>query len=184
MMSIITITVWAESVTGMAVVQPGVSLWGSFGSSLGSWFSLCGSLSIVAQMMSIIPSITQTMTIIAVAIRMSSIAKTVIVQPGVSLWVRLSISLSSGLGLSLLYGLDSLLLSGGGGGHSRDQTVGKDSVSAGDGGTLIVLTADWGCVDEGVVYGVGVPISQRKVACSVDKPGIGLGLSSSIGGNS
>merc|ERR1719400_2236922 len=148
-------------------------------------------------MMSIIPSITQmmavtiitqtsiaqTMTIIAVAIRMSSIAKTVIVQPGVSLWVSLSISLSSGLGLSLLYGLDSLLLSGGGG-HSRDQTVGKDSVSAGDGGTLIVLTADWGCVDEGVVYGVGVPISQRKVACSVDKPGIGLGLSSSIGGNS
>merc|ERR1711974_594502 len=96
--------------------------------------------------MSIIPSITQMMavtiitvsqgmTIITVSIRTSSIAKTVIIQPWVSLWVSLGISLSSGLGLSLLYGLDSLLLSGGGGGDGRDQTVGKcgkDSVSAGD----------------------------------------------------
>merc|ERR1712108_39997 len=65
--------------------------------------------------MSIIPSITQMMavTIITVTIRMSSIAKTVIIQPWVSLWVSLGISLSSGLGLSLLYGLDSLLLSSG-----------------------------------------------------------------------
>merc|ERR1719219_3349143 len=110
-----------------------------------------------------------------------------VVQPGVSLWVSLGISLSSGLGLSLLYGLDSLLLSSGGDG-SRDQTVGKDSVSAGDGGTLIVLAANRGCgVDEGcVVYGVWVAtVHQRSVvAYSVDKPGVGLGLSSCIGGDS
>merc|ERR1711997_656959 len=105
---------------------------------------------------------------------MSSIAKTVIIQPGVSL----SISLSSGLGLSLLYGLDSLLLSSGGG-HSRDQTVGKDSMSAGNGGTLIVLAADWGRVDEGVVDGVRVAVGEGKVARRVDKPRLGLGLSSS-----
>merc|ERR1711910_143964 len=101
----------------------------------------------ITQMMSIVPRITQMMTIaqtmISISIRMSSISKTVIIQPGVSLWVSLGISLSSGLGLSLLYGLDSLLLRGGGG---RDQTVGKDSVSAGDGGTLIVLAANRGCV--------------------------------------
>merc|ERR1712241_729606 len=130
-------------------------------------------------MMSIIPSIAQTM--ISVSIRMSSIAKTVIIQPGVSLWVSLGISLSSGLGLSLLYGLDSLLLSGGGG-DGRDQTVGKDSVSAGDGGTLIVLAAHRGRVDDGVVYGVWIAVRQRKMARGVDKPGFGLSLSSSIGG--
>merc|ERR1712088_1065400 len=122
--------------------------------SLGSWFSLGVPLSIISivvgvtmiasvtQMMTI-PIITQVMTIISVSIRTSSITKTVVVQPGVSLWVSLGISLSSGLGLSLLYGLDSLLLSGGGG-DGRDQTVGKDSVSAGDGGTLIVLAANRG----------------------------------------
>merc|ERR1719190_193540 len=103
-------------------------------------------------MMSIVPRITQVMsiaqTIISVSIRTSSIAKSVIVQPGVSLWVSLGISLSSGLGLSLLYGLDSLLLSGGGG-DGRDQTVGKDSMSAGNGGTLIVLAAHRSRVDEG-----------------------------------
>merc|ERR1719273_838553 len=99
-----------------------------------------------------IPIITQVMTIISVSIRTSSIAKTVVVQPGVSLWVSLGISLSSGLGLSLLYGLDSLLLSGGGGGDGRDQAVRKDSVSAGDGGTLIILAADGGSgVDDGGV---------------------------------
>merc|ERR550539_514918 len=137
--------------------------------------------------MTIIPRITQMMaiaqTIISVSIRTSSIAKSVIIQPGVSLWVSLGISLSSGLGLSLLYGLDSLLLSGGGGG--RDQTVGKDSVSAGDGDTLIVLAPNRSRVDEGVVDGVWVvAIRQRKMARGVDKPGFGLSLSSSIGGNS
>merc|ERR1712203_677148 len=138
-MAIITITVWVESVTSMAVVQPGVSLWGSLSIGLPlSIISIVVGVTMIAsvtQMMTI-PIITQVMSIISVSIRTSSIAKTVVVQPGVSLWVSLGISLSSGLGLSLLYGLDSLLLSGGGGG--RDQTVGKDSVSAGDGGTLIV----------------------------------------------
>merc|ERR1712119_183298 len=145
----------------------------------------------ITQMMSIIPRITQMMaiaqTIISISIRTSSITKTVVVQPGVSLWVSLGISLSSGLGLSLLYGLDSLLLSGGGGGDGRDQTVGKDSVSAGDGGTLIVLAADGGSgVDDGGVVDVWVStIHQRVVETrGVDKPGFGLGLSSSIGGNS
>merc|ERR1712038_26341 len=108
-------------------------------------------------------TVTQVMTIVPVAIRTSSIAKTVIIQPWVSLWVSLGISLGSGLGLSLLYGLDSLLLSGGGGGDGRDQTVGKDSVSAGDGGTLIVLAAHRGRVDEGVVYGVWIAVRQRSV---------------------
>merc|ERR1712183_747231 len=140
--------------------------------------------------MSIVPRITQMMaiaqTIISISIRTSSITKTVIIQPGVSLWVSLGISLSSGLGLSLLYGLDSLLLSGGGG-DGRDQTVRKDSVSAGDGGTLIVLAADGGSgVDDGCVVDVWVStIHQRVVETrGVDKPGFGLGLSSSIGGNS
>merc|ERR1711997_1146190 len=108
------------------------------------------SISIVVRR--ITQSVSQVMTMIAVTIRMSSIAKTVIIQPWVSLWVSLGISLGSGLGLSLLYGLDSLLLSSSSGGGGRDQTVGKDSVSAGDGGTLIVLAANRGSgVDEGCV---------------------------------
>merc|ERR1719219_1985262 len=141
----------------------------------------------ITQMMAVIPRISQTvtqvMTIIPVAIRTSSIAKTVIIQPGVGLWVSLGISLGSGLGLSLLYGLDSLLLSSSGGG-GRDQTVGKDSVSAGDGDTLIVLAAHRGRVDEGVVHGVRIAVRQRKMARGVDKPRVGLGLSSCIGGDS
>ena len=94
--------------------------------------------------------------------------------------------LGSGLGLSLLYGLDSFLLSSGGGGHSRDQAVGQDSVSAGDGGTIVVLAANRGRVDDGVVVGEGkVVVHQRSVvAYSVDKTGFGLSLSSCIGGNS
>merc|ERR1719225_2528587 len=145
-------------------------------------------ISSITQMMAVIPRITQTvtqvMTIIPVTIRTSSIAKTVIIQPWVSLWVSLGISLGSGLGLSLLYGLDRLLLSSSGGG-GRDQTVGKDSVSAGDGGTLIVLAANRGRVDDGVVQGVWmITVCQRKMARGVDKPGLGLGLSSCIGGDS
>ena len=97
--------------------------------------------------------------------------------------IDVKLYLSSGLGLSLLYGLDSLLLSSSGGG-GRDKTVGKDSVSAGDGGTLIVLAANRGGVDHGVVVGIGVAIDQGGVVThSVDKTGLGLGLSSSIGGD-
>merc|ERR1719331_559406 len=116
-------------------------------------------------------------TIITITIGTSSVAKSVVVQPWVSLGVSFSISLSSGLGLSLLYGHDSILsrlLSSGGGGHSRDQTVGKDSMSAGDGDTLIILAAHGGRVDHGVVDGVRVAVGQGKVASSVDKPGLGL----------
>merc|ERR1719479_248110 len=127
-------------------------------------------------------SIAQPMPVVPIAIGVSSIAETVIVQPGVSLWVSLSVSLSSGFGLSLLYGLDSLLLSGGG--HGRDQTVGENSVGAGDGNTLVVLAADRGSVDQGMVDGIGVAIGQGKVTRGVDKPGLGLSLSSSIGGDS
>merc|ERR1719219_2899863 len=140
----------------------------------------------ITQMMAVTiisQTVTQVMTIIPVAIRTSSIAKTVIIQPGVGLWVSLGISLGSGLSLSLLYGLNSLLLSSSGG-DGRDQTVGKDSVSAGDGGTLIVLAANRGRVDDGVVQGVWIAVRQRKMARGVDKPGVGLGLSSCIGGDS
>merc|ERR1712006_41570 len=75
----------------------------------------------IAQMMTIsIPSIAivVSQTIITITIGTGSVAKTVVVQPWVSLWV--SFSISSGLGLSLLYGHDSILsrlLSSGGGGH-------------------------------------------------------------------
>ena len=97
-------------------------------------------------------------------------------------------------GLSLLYGhhIALLGLSSGGGGHSRDQTVGKggkDSVSAGDGGSLVVLAAHGGHVvdDGGVVVGQGeVVVHQGSVvqASGVDKPGLGLGLSSCSGDDS
>merc|ERR1712045_929663 len=131
-------------------------------------------ISSISQMMAISivtqTSISQTMAIVTITIGTGSIAKPVIVQPGVSLGISLSISLSSGFGLSLLYGLDSLLLLSSGRGHSRDQTVRKDSMSAGNGGTLIVLAADWGRVDEGVVEGVRVAVGEGKVARRVDKP--------------
>merc|ERR1719237_330690 len=124
----------------------------------------------VTQMMTISISsiaIVMSQTIITITIRTSGVAKSVIVQPGVSLGVSLSISLSSrlGLGLSLLYGHDSILSSllSSGGGHSRDQTVGKDSMSAGDGDTLIVLAAHGGRVDDGVVDGVRVAVGEGKV---------------------
>merc|ERR1712226_1473067 len=108
----ISVSIRMSSIAKTVIIQPGVSLWGSFGISLGSWLSLGAPLSIVAKVMSIVPSITQMMTIaqtiISVSIRTSGIAKSVIIQPGISLWVSLGISLSSGLGLSLLYGLDGL----------------------------------------------------------------------------
>ena len=95
--------------------------------------------------------------------------------------IDVKLYLSSGFGLSLLYGLDSLLLSRCNG---RDQAVGENSVGAGDGNTLVVLAADRGSVDQGMVDGVGVAIGQGKVTRGVDKPGLGLSLSSSIGGDS
>ena len=96
--------------------------------------------------------------------------------------IDVKLYLSSGFGLSLLYGLDSLLLSSGGNG--RDKAVRQNSVGAGDGGTLVVLAADRGSVDQGMVDGIGVAIGQGKVTRGVDKPGLGLSLSSSIGGDS
>merc|ERR1740129_369918 len=109
----------------------------------------------VSQAVTVVPRLAQMMTIVTVSVRTSSIAMAVVSQPGVSLWVSLGISLSDGL--SLLYGHHiALLLSSGGRGHSRghssDQAVGKDSVGAGDGDSLVVLAADWGMVvDEGCV---------------------------------
>merc|ERR1719510_2551843 len=196
-MPVVAISVWMEPVTSVAIVQPGISLWGSISISLGSWLGLGLPLAVVAEVVTVVTSITQMMaiaiiaqtsiaqpmSIVPIAIRMSSVAETVIVQPGVSLWVSLSVSLSSGFGLSLLYGLDSLLLSSGGG-NGRDQAVGENSVGAGGGGTLVVLAADRGSVDQGMVDGVGVAIGQGKVTRGVDKPGLGLSLSSSIGGDS
>merc|ERR1719225_1298743 len=115
----------------------------------------------------------------------------VVGQPRISLWVSLGLSLSGRL--SLLYGHHIALLGlSGGGGHSRDQTVGKggkDSLSAGDGGSLVVLAAHGGHVvdDGGVVVGQGeVVVHQGSVvqASGVDKPGLGLGLSSCSGDDS
>ena len=93
--------------------------------------------------------------------------------------IDVKLYLSSGFGLSLLYGLDSLLLSRCGGNGKR-----QNSVGAGDGSTLVVLAADRGSVDQGMVDGIGVAIGQGKVTRGVDKPGLGLSLSSSIGGDS
>merc|ERR1711878_63118 len=166
-MSIITVAVGVSGISQPVIVQPGVSLRGSFGISLGSRFSLSLPLAVVAivvrvsmigsvtQMMTIV---SQTMSIITIAVWVSGISKVAIVQPGVSLGVSLSISLSSGLGLSLLYGLDSLLLGSSGGGDSRNQAVGEDTVSTGDSDTLIVLAANRGSVDQGVVDGIGVAV--------------------------
>merc|ERR1712045_71287 len=185
-MSVITIAVGVSGISKPVIVQPGVSL--------GSRFSLSLPLAVVAivvrismigsvtQMMTIV---SQTMSIITIAVGVSSISKVAIVHPGVSLGISLSISLSRGLGLSLLYGLNSLLL-GSSGSDSRNQAVGEDTVSTGDSGTLIVLAANRGGVDQGVVDGVGVAVGQGNVTRCVDKPSrvSGLGLSSSIGGNS
>lgn len=75
---------------------------------------------------------------------------------------------------------------------SRNKAVGEDTVSAGDSGTIIVLAANRGGVDQGGVIGEwcvvnvggGVVHQGSVVTHCVDKPGIGLSLSSSIGGNS
>merc|ERR1712087_4155 len=192
----ITIAVGVSGISQPVIVKPGVSLGGSFGISLGSRFSLSLPLAVVAMVsirVSMIGRVTvmmtkvsETMSVITIAVGVSGISQAVIVQPGVSLGVSLSISLSSGLGLSLLYGLDSLLLGSSGGGDSRNQAVGEDTVSTGDSGTLIVLAANRSGVDQGVVNGVGVAVGQGNVTRCVDKPSwvSGLGLSSSIGGNS
>ena len=74
-------------------------------------------------------------------------------------------------------------IAGSGGGAASD--VGENSVGAGHGSALVVLAANRGGVDHGVVVGVGVAIDQGGVVThSVDKTGLGLGLSSSIGGDS
>merc|ERR1711953_964338 len=125
------------------------------------------------------------MSVITIAVWVGGISQPVIEQPGVSLGV--SISISSGLGLSLLYGLHSLLLRSGSG--SRNKAVGEDTVSAGDSGTIIVLAANRGGVDQGGVIGkgcvvnVGESVVDQGSSHCVGKPGLGLGLSSSIGGN-
>merc|ERR1712045_974583 len=111
-MSMITVAVGVSGISQPVIVQPGVCLGGSFSISLGSRFSLSLPLAVVAIVVrvSMIGIVSQMMTIITIAVWVSGISKVAIVQPGVSLGVSLSISLSSGLGLSLLYGLNSLLL--------------------------------------------------------------------------
>merc|ERR1712087_604246 len=116
----ITIAVGVSGISQPVIVKPGVSLGGSFGISLGSRFSLILPLSVVAivsirvsmigRVTVMMTKVSQTMSIITIAVWVSGIPQAVIVQPWVSLGVSLSISLSSGLGLSLLYGLNSLLL--------------------------------------------------------------------------
>merc|ERR1712062_642556 len=145
---------------------------GSVSISLGSWFSLSLPLAVVSKVSVVaevvaVAGVGQPVSVIPIAIGMSSIAKTVIIQPGVSLGVSLSISLSSG------------------GGGGSDQAVGENSVGAGHSSALVVLAANRGGVDHGVVVGVGVAIDQGGVVThSVDKTRLGLGLSSSIGGDS
>merc|ERR1712087_326559 len=168
----ITIAVGVSGISQPVIVKPGVSLRGSFSISLGSRFSLSLPLAVVAMVsirVSMIGRVTvmmtkvsQTMSIITIAVWVSGIPQAVIVQPWVSLGVSLSISLS------------------------RNQAVGEDTVSTGDSDTLIVLAANRGGVDQGVVNGVGVAVGQGNVTRCVDKPSwiSGLGLSSSIGGNS
>merc|ERR1712087_807656 len=175
----ITIAVGVSGISQPVIVKPGVSLGGSFGISLGSRFSLSLPLAVVAMVsirVSMIGRVTvmmtkvsETMSVITIAVGVSGISQAVIVQPGVSLGVSLSISLGSG-----------------GVGDSRNQAVGEDTVSTGDSGTLIVLAANRSGVDQGVVNGVGVAVGQGNVTRCVDKPSwvSGLGLSSSIGGNS
>merc|ERR1712066_1069983 len=65
----------------------------------------------------------------------------IVSQPGVSLRVSLGLSLSGGL--SLLYGHDGIVLSGGGSSrsHSERGEGRENSVSAGDEGSLIVPAA-------------------------------------------
>merc|ERR1712226_1604678 len=192
-MAVISVPVGMTGISKAAVVQPGVSLWGSLGISLSSWLGIGGPLAVVsvvvvriamvgrvAQPVAVVPRVAKMMAIVTVSVRTSSIAKAMVVQPGVSLWVSLGISLSGGL--SLLYGHDiALLLSSGGRGHSRGQAVvgkgRKDSLSAGDGDSLVVLAAGWEMVvDEGcVVVGQGEVVVHHGSPHGVDKPGLGLG---------
>merc|ERR1712241_287645 len=97
------------------------------------------------------------MSVITIAVWVSGISQPVVEQPGVSLGV--SFSISSGLGLSLLYGLHSLLLSSRSGSGSRNKAVGEDTVSARDSGTIIVLAANRGGVDQGVVVCEGCVVN-------------------------
>ena len=75
----LSLTVWMESVTSVAIVQPGVSLWGSVSISLGSWFSLSLPLAVVSQVAVVaevvaVASVGQPVSVITIAIGMSSIA--------------------------------------------------------------------------------------------------------------
>ena len=82
----LSLTVWMESVTSVAIVQPGVSLWGSVSISLGSWFSLSLPLAVVSQVSVVaevvavvaevvaVASVGQPVSVITIAIGMSSIA--------------------------------------------------------------------------------------------------------------
>ena len=75
----LSLTVWMESVTSVAIVQPGVSLWGSVSISLGSWFSLSLPLAVVSQVAVVaevvaVASVGQPVSVIPIAIGMSSIA--------------------------------------------------------------------------------------------------------------
>merc|ERR1712087_392434 len=104
----ITIAVGVSGISQPVIVKPGVSLRGSFSISLGSRFSLSLPLAVVAMVsirVSMIGRVTvmmtkvsQTMSIITIAVWVSGIPQAVIVQP----WVSLGVSLSSGLGLFLL----------------------------------------------------------------------------------
>merc|ERR1712024_236287 len=184
----IAISVRVGSIAKTVVVQPWGSLGASLSISLSGGLSISRSLAIISVGVTIVAigvrvissiGVPIAQTMITISVRVGSIAKTVVVQPWVSLGVSLSISLSGGLSRSLLYRLNSLLLSGSRSWSSSYESVGENSVSTGDRGTLVVLAANRGSVDHGMVVGIRESVVHQRcvVANSVNKPRIGLSLS-------
>jgi len=198
---VIAVAVVVTGVSQTVVRNPWVGLGVSLSSSISSWLGISGSFAVitvgsvtvvtvsvwvVGSSIATISSIAKTQTMIAVAVVVTSIAQTVVVQPRVGLGIGLSISLSSGLGLSLslLYRHDGLLSSlGRGGGNSEGSEGREDSMSTGDQGTLIVPTAGSSSVDQGdVVVGQGEMVVHQGASNSIGK--LGVSLSGDVGSDS
>merc|ERR1712066_250186 len=187
----IAVAVGAGGIAQTVVVQPGVSLGLSCGLGISGPFAVItvGWVAVVMVGVWVVASIASVASIaeaeamIAIAVVVTSIAQTVVVQPWVGLGVSLSISLGSGLSLSLLYRHHSLLLSlGRGGGNGEGSEGGENSVSTGNHGTVIVPTAGRS-VDQGdVVVGQWEVVVPQGMPNGVGK--LGVSLSRDVGSDS
>merc|ERR1719195_519009 len=163
------------------VQQPGIGLRGSFSVSLGSCLPLLPAVVAVVVAKAVVAVVTGvgvgSVAVGKVAVADGPVAVGPVEQPGLSLGLRIGLSLSGGFPL-LPRLLDSGLSSGNRGGRDNSNEA---TVSAGHHSAGVVLASGGGGVDDGGdgVGGVGEGRADgigKVVACGVGEGGVGLGV--------